>query len=857
MKNPTSRFRTRFRMSAPRLVGMLAVLLASLSVGSVFAMRTLVGGTPAGPMGVRVTLRGVPVDITYDAQGMAHITAPNELAGYAALGWISAEQRLWQLDELRRGASGTLAAVLGAGPGQSILQQDELFAVLDLPGAAQQHYAQLDPQQQALLAAYAAGVNAWASTHPLPLEFGDLHARFAPWQPWDAELIGMYLTTSLDLQVLQTKLTFGALAAAGGPDLATTLIPESTGPTMFDASGALNDPAALATAHMTGPSAGSVGSVGMAGTQTAAGHAPSIPLGTAANALADLPATHLGGSLRASNNLVISGRLSATGLPLLANDPHLQFEVPALLLPMELRVTGGPGAQHVAGFVVPGTPYFLIGHTDTIAWGVTFGQLDDLDLYVETTRTVEGQLQTRYADEWVPVEHRAVTILVAGGQPVTLMVQRTPHGPILNAALPALDASGLISIKQALSQSAWRADGFSALPLASDFPTFQAALAHISIGLNVLYADIHDTIGYQLTGLVPIRASAENVFAPVPGGDGQHEWTGYAPFSALPHVINPAAGFLLTANNAIVPDDYAPEGVPLYYSRYWDVSDRAARMTTLVLQLAQGGRHKLTLADIERIQRDTVGQEAQATAQLLVAAVGRTGLPAGDPMAAASLVALRAWDGDVSATSTGALVYEAWLAYLMRDTLSGVVGSGYSAYASSVFITTQLQVVRDLLAQPTPPFFVTPNARDVAVQQALAEADAAVRSALGHPPADATWGELHTMTYAHPLAASDPRFAIGTYPTDGDATTVNTGGWFLSQEPLLALPSDQLAAAGGLRAAFARDAIATARVIWDVADWSASPYVLSVGVSGTPGPHYADQAPLWRSGDYLTFPFTA
>lgn len=802
------------------------------------------------------------ITISYDTTGMPHIAASNEADGYAGLCWSEAHDRLFQLDELRRAAEGRLAEIFGAGPNNTVLGQDELFRTFGLVGIAQAKYAAADTTVQSDMSACARGINAFitfAEAHQsLPPEFADLGYSPEQWQPWQSELIATYFAASLDSSIYLAKLERAAIIGLAGPQVADALVPDPPdSPSMFDATGRLNPlNQFLATSQAVTPF---VAIPANAGSEQES----SIKLGTALHTIASFQsnwAIALLGGDRASNNFALDGTLTASGKPLLANDPHLQLATPSLLYLAQLTVSGRSGFNF-EGLTIPGSLLFVSGHNGSIAFGATFVNMDDTDLYSESIRETAAGEQALYQGQWVPMQEQQETIQVAGASPVTLTVRTTPHGPILNDALPSLDALGQLALKAAVDQSGWTIDGFFSLPKAQNWSQFRTALSQESIGLNFLFADTASTyghIGYQMAGLAPQR-SMDNTLVPVAGGDGTHEWSGYAAFSQLPSVYNPPSHLLETSNDRIVPSTYAPGGTPIYISRYFDLPWRSERAITLLLR---AGNH-LTATDLAHIQLDTQTTVGKTITADLTAALNRIGLPANDPDAASSLAALQSWDGNAGATSSGAAIYETLVAVLDRDLVTQVLGDGsYPTYTQNVFVTTQIQSVEALLASPSAPFFgaisaaQAPAARDQAVQTALAETDELLQSTLGANESAWSWGAIHTLTYNHPLAAADARFTIGSFPVGGDSETLDTGGWFM-ELGLLALPPDQFSQAGGMQAVFQQDAIATARVVWDMGDFDHSLGVVSTGESGNPAsPHWSDQAALWRAGQYNLLPYS-
>jgi penicillin amidase len=805
------------------------------------------------------------VTIFYDATGMPHILASSEPDGYTGLCWAEAHDRLFQLDELRRASLGRLTEIFGAGPDESVLLQDELFRSLGLAQLAQTKYAASSAAVQADLTACARGINAFITSaeaqHSLPLEFSDLGYSPDPWEAWQGELIATYFASALESNVYLAKIERAALLAQAGPAVANALLPDPPDtPSLFDRTGALNPLSQFLAANRSGDVFTLPAPLATPRAKTGEKRELLLaPLQHLAELQASTWANVLLGGDRASNNFAVDGFLTASGKPLLANDPHLQLATPSLFYLAQLTVRH---SFSVEGITIPGFPVFISGHTASLSFGATYSDIDEVDVYAETIRETASGEQVLSGGQWVPVQSHRETFQIVGAASVTLNIRTTPHGPILNDALPSLNALGTLALKAVVAQPAWTVDGFFALPKVTSWQGFRTALASESIGLNFLFADTrgrHGHIGYQMAGLAPQRQSMENTLVPVPGGDSAHEWVGYATFDQLPSVYNPPSHILETSNNRMVPSAYAPGGAPIYISRYYDLPWRSERATTLLLQ---AGNH-ITARDLARVQLDTQTTVGKPITADLIAALQRIGLPANDPDAAASLAQLRLWNGNASSNSLGATIYETLVAVLDRDVVTYLLGPGaYQAYTQGVFVTTQIQALQTLLEAPQAPFFgaatdaQAPAGRDQAVQAALQETDALLHTALGNDHTTWSWGRLHTLTYNHPLASVDPRFDIGTFPAIGDGETVNTGGWE-TRIGLLEVPPDQLAQVGGAQAVFAQDALATARVVWDMSNFDHSLGVLDTGESGDPTcRHWSDQAALWRSGQYNRLPYS-
>ncbi|WP_434047254.1 MULTISPECIES: penicillin acylase family protein [Sorangium] len=792
--------------------------------------------------------------IRVDNQGMSHVTAWDEKTGYAGLCYAMAQDRLFQMDVLRRSAQGRLAEIYGPGEADTFLNQDLLARAQNLPAFAAARYAAAAARTKQALQGCASGVNQYisrakASSSGLPLEFQTLGYQPDPWTPEDSVLAYIYVGVTFDTLTWFTKLERASVATIAGTEVSTTLIKEAPDDvSMFDAQGNLKPVSQFLVP--SGPSAPSATIV----------NPPPPPCLEGSRELAERLRRMAPAGGRASNAWAVDGRLTSTGKPLLATDPHFPHSTPSAVYVAQLKVHG---QYNVAGWMVPGFPGFISGHTDSIAWVPTYSLFDSVDLYVETLRGASGGGEEVLINgQWRPVTTRAETIRVKGQPDVQRTFRATPHGPVLNDGLDGLESIGTLALKSTAGQPEWKVDGYFEMPEATNWTKFRAAALKQSIGWNFIFADYagpYGHIGYQNSGLAPQRESPLNALYPVPGTGG-HEWTGYATNAELPSVYDPPSHVLVTANHRIVPRSYAPKGRPVHLANYWDMPWRAQRiMTRLTTATAP-----LTPQDMASIQLDTQTTIGLPLRDTYLAALGRVGLPADDPSAAAAVAALEQWDGNAAASSQGAAVYEMLTLILLRNTVRDVIGpEEYALFAPSVFLTNQLSGLMDVLENPRAPYFgatagVDPGAlRDQAIRTALGQADALLRDALGPDVSAWTWGGIHTLTYNHPLAGEDERFDIGTFPATGDVGTVNIGGWF-AKVGNLDLPPGDFEAGGGVRGALDQDSLSATRLVWNLSPLDGSLGVMSTGMSGDPRTsHYADHAEAWREGQIFPMPFSS
>jgi penicillin amidase len=832
---------------AGRRGGCLSSLVRTCLWLLVFAVVALSLGAGAGTIVVQRTLprtsgtltaAGLTAAVTVirDRWGVPHITAASEHDLVFAQGYVTAQDRLFQMELNRRVAEGRLAEIFGRGPEGSVLELDKLTRTLDLYAAAEAELAATDDTSRALLTAYADGVNAFLRDHRdrLPLEFTVLSFAPEPWRPVDTFAFGRVEALTLD-STWQTKYSRALLLGHGLSEATVNALYPAypkTNPTLLTALGT----AAPLEPTLPGQGGGIQGSVPgdtlSPVTRLAFARLAAAPPGTDA-----LVRTLLGGLTDAlgSNDWVVDGTRTASGKPLLANDPHLGISEPAIWYEVALR---GP-QEDVVGFSFPGTPGVIIGHNRDIAWGVTNVGADNADLYMETLDPAGHPGQYEYLGAWQPLITRHESVRVRGETaPITFTVRATQHGPLLNDAVSDLTGyTTPVTLKWTALQPGYQFSGFLQLDQANGWASFRAALQHISISQNFVYADTAGHIGYQMSGLLPIR-SAANETLPVAGDVADHEWQGYVPFEQMPSLYDPPTHVIATANNQIVPGAY-----PAYVASSWDAGFRASRIVDL---LAEAGG--LTAADFAALQNDVYSIPAETLAPLYAA----SGVAAGGDAAAAARI-LSGWDNRMTRASAAAAVYEVTTGMLARDLIEPVVGKHlYSIYRVNLESSNLQLAVMKLLAVPHAPFYGAATdaqavaARDGAVARALREAMTYLRATLGSDPAGWHWGTLHQAHFAHPLASATPLnlvFDIAPVERPGDSATVDVGG------------------AGGFSADpanYAQRTVPSMRQIIDLSNFDRSLWVIPAGQSGQPySPHYADLLPLWDQGRYEVMAYSA
>ena len=770
--------------------------------------------------------------VARDTMGVPHITAQTAHDVFFTQGYVTAQDRLFQMEFNRRVAGGRLASMFGPGTKNSLIAADEFLRTLGFYQSAQTELANLDPAVRTELQAYADGVNAFINTHQntLPLEFTILGIRPGPWTPLDSLAYGRVVSFSLD-NSWYIKYTRALIIAKAGTGVASALFPAypETNPTLLMG---VNTAAPVTASTESGLGAASTSSA--VASVTPAQRA--LYARTPDTLMAGAQVVHdLLGSLRdsiGSNDWVVDGSRTATHMPLLANDPHLGIMMPSIWY--EIALTGA--GLNVIGFSFPGDPGVVIGHNDHIAWGVTNVGADNSDLYQETLDSKGHPGQYLYKGQWLPLVTRQETVDVRGGKPVTFTVSSTIHGPIMNGVVSDVKSLPALALKWTALQPGYTFQGFFQLDYATNWQQFNAAVSNIWISQNFVYADTQGNIGYRMSGVLPIRPVA-NELGPVDGASGQFEWSGYVAQPDMPMLFNPPTHIIATANQQIVPLGY-----PEYVTNNWDQGYRARRIDDLLANATN-----LTVADFQRIQADVVSVPATQLTPRFIAAGEAAG---GDSAKAAAL--LQGWNGAMTRDSVAASVYEVTAGTLARETIEPVLGAKlYGIYQSNDDASGIYSVLISLISQPVAPFFGVQspanavNARDVAVAKALHDAYGQLVKTYGPDTSKWTWGTLHTATFAHPLASVTPLnliFGVAPVARPGDSVTVSQGGdGDFSADP----PS------------YAQHTVSSMRQIIDLSNFDNSLWVTTTGESGQPfSAHYQDLVPLWDQFKYQSMAFS-
>jgi penicillin amidase len=582
-----------------------------------------------------------PVTVTRDSHGVPTIEASSLNDLFFAQGYVTAQDRLWQMDVMRRFGSGELSEILG----EDLLKVDREQRVLGLRAATKKALDIANSRDRSFFEAYARGVNAYIATHghKLPIEFRILGYAPRPWLVEDSLVIANEMVKDLNYHYFFDALSREKILAKLGPELTADLYVNRSWhdrpPTAMRED--LNQPD-----NNAGDSDDEDNGDDSPDDSVTRGK---IPLGASEALPVENPE---GLPVDGSNDWVISGTHTVTGKPLLSNDMHLGHQMPNLWYEAHLQA----GTLDVAGVTLPGMPYVIVGHNQRVAWGFTNVGPTVTDVYVEN---FNGQGAYQTPNGWVQPEHRTEVIHVKAKPDVSVDVKITRHGPVITELVPG--ETRLLALRWTLY------DGlhipFFDVNAAQNWQEFRRAFSQLDApGQNVVYADVDGNIGYQTTGKIPIRAAGDGSLR-VSGADNAHEWTSYIPFEKLPSIYNPPSGIIGTANGRIAPDNY-----PNSISMEWEAPWRTAR----IYHVLESGR-QFSAADMLGLQTDIHSEADLFAAERFVYAVDHAAKPSARAKQAADL--MRSWDGRMQASSAAPTIAETSIRELRRLLLEPKLGS--------------------------------------------------------------------------------------------------------------------------------------------------------------------------------------
>lgn len=764
---------------------------------------------------------GGRVEILRDKNGIPHVYADSPRDLFFGQGFVHAQDRFFQMEFYKRIGAGRLSELFGKGT----LGQDRFIRTVGWRRIAEKEAEALPADVRALLQAYADGVNAYAlapqNRDKLGVEFKVLGLIGRQWQPepWsivDSIAWGKVMAWNLSGGGLSDELAVAALLDKGGRPLLDAVLP----PFPQDAPVILPD---FVAGGDGGPGAMAQGvDSGLSAAQALALMEANLAV---ANGLGMSQDSEIG-----SNNWVVHGSRTATGKPLLANDPHLGLQLPAIWYAngLHCRSVSAACPFDVTGVSFPAAPGVIIGHNARIAWGVTNLGPDVVDLVMERPNPGSPD-EFEYQGRFEPAEVIEEKITVAGSDPVTVRVRVTRNGPIISDVVDdARVKAQPVALRYTGNLVGSLFQSVVALNKAQNWAEFRDALRKWDIpAQNFVYADVDGNIGYQAPGRIPIRSAGDGT-QPVPGWTGEYEWKGFIDFDKLPMSFNPPRGYIVTANNAVVDKRYQPS-----LGTFFDYGYRAARITELI-----EAKDKLTADDMKAIQADVHATHADAVLPRL----GAIPQP-DDPLTARAWSTLRSWDRQYRPDSAGAAVFEVFWNQLALAVFADELGPDLAAARLGFGVETR-RAVQNVLGDGTARWWddVTTagvEARDAIIAKALRETAAVLRKRFGTDDvAQWRWGDLHQVTMRNQtlgtsgIAPVEALFNRGPKPVAGAGAAVNN------------------ISGGGSTFSVAHGP--SMRMVHDLSDLGRSWVMLSTGQSGHTGhPHYDDFIAPWIAVAYV------
>ena len=783
---------------------------------------------------------GDAVDVYRDHMGVAHIYASTMHDLFFAQGYVHAQERFWQMDFYRHVGEGRTAEMFGKGQ----VESDKFLATLGWRLTSEKEYEEFTPEFKTILSAYADGVNAYLKDHDgeaVSLEYALLKLlspdyEIERWKPvhtvaW-AKALAWDLRANLDEEIQRAILL-------------KTLMPEQVNE-LF--------PPYPADHPVIVNKIGD-GSSGSAPLQPAAFDIPDATL-AALQRNASLLHPLLGPLAEGvgSNSWAVSGKLTTTGKPLLANDPHLGIAMPSIWYQIGLhcRPKNEQCPFEVAGFSLAGAPGVLLGHNDHIAWGFTFAYEDVMDLFIEKVNP-ENPNQYEINGKWIDFETRTEQIDVVGGDPVEITIRATRHGPVISDVygplkdegdpedeefVPFKERAGIDLPERYVIALSWTAlstgntltkgnplEAVWGFNKAQNWEQFrQAASIFHTPGHNLLYADTEGNIGYQTGGDVPIRKKGDGTL-PVPGWNSEYDWIGIVPFEEMPYTLNPEENFIASANNKIVGDSYNH-----FLTADWDYGFRANRIVDLI----KSAPAKFDIAYFQKMQADAYDAGAAVYVPLLLSMETEFA----KPNEAIAFDLLKDWDFQARADSAAAAVYEAFWRNLLKNTFSDELPERYWPSGGDRWFEILRNIGADSAWWDDVSTTDTKETSDDILRKSFSDGVAELEELLGKDPAQWTWGGIHVSIFRNGtlgesgISLIEDLFNRGPFATSGCASIINATAWdSVDGYEVTTLPS--------------------MRAVYDFSDLNNSITVHTTGQSGHAyHPHYIDMAEMWANVEY-------
>jgi len=765
-----------------------------------------------------------PVSIVRDSFGIPHIYASDEHDLLLAFGYVQAQDRLWEMELVRRIATGTLSEVVGdqkidevLRPARTTLEADRISRVLGFKFIGEEGESKLiDRETRERLEAFCAGINEFIKQHEenLPLEFRILNFKPEPWRPAHVISVARFLSWGIsdnwDVELLRY-----AIMERAGMEKMWKILPKHKDPGPFIFPREVKDfrkqlrKASVDNKYFY--------------EQIVTGAIEILKKYQAFS-----PGSGIIPQPFASNNWVVSGKLSESGLPVLANDPHLPHTMPSVFYIVHLNSND----VDVYGVAFPGSPFVNIGHNMHIAWGATTTFADTQDIYIEKRAEddPDSYIYMGKKEKFLKRNEQVCVKTLFGRKCENMEVLMTRHGPVLNSIVPGLENSKFLFALRWTGYEKTEEDvAFLTLARAKNMEDFKFAMSKMgALVQNWVYADVEGNIGLSVSGLVPIRKNWDGTM-PVLGWTGEYEWEGFIPPEEMPQVFNPERGYMVSANNQCVPaDEY-----PYHFSYNYMSSDRAQRIEELL-----HSKDKFGVEDMKRIQLDDYLVRGKRFAGYFVSAWESSGKK--DRVIDEMVNYLKRWTYSTDIDSVAETIFEDSMRWTVINTLSDDIGEDlahlYLSYDvtiatfNSILENGGLEIFDDIRTPQK-------ETREDILVKSLFDAKEWLRKKLGKDLALWKWGRLHTLTFKHPLGIIwplDKWFNIGPYPHPGSRETVMAAFFFYGKEPYEVFIGPVL------------------RFVIDMADVNNAQIIIDTGESGLPfTEHYTDLNELWKLGKFI------
>ncbi len=750
-----------------------------------------------------------PVSIKWDQYGVPHITADNKHDLYFAVGYVHAQDRLWQMTLIQLAEEGRFAEFFG----KKMVPYDKFERTLGFWRMAKKLKAAMPDSEISVLQDYADGVNAYVrdNSNKLPIEFSLTGMKPIPWTVENSIAFERMLGWQLNV-CWWSKATYNYLAGKLDSTQMAQIYPTypDTAPTSLNRK----------ETHLISASL-----------------MPMVKQDFELRHLLNMDGTHVG-----SNAWVVDGSRTKSGFPMLAGDPHLGLKIPGDWYEVVLNLNG----RHVSGATHPGTPFVILGQNNFLAWSLTNIMADDTDFFVEQTdpndrgRYVADSLKTpKDSVIYKPFRIKRELIKVKDGNDVIMQTRFTDHGPVISDIYPDKKILGnkVIAMDWTGYDISDETGTFMKIDWAQSFEQFQAALKTFGVpGQNFMYADRTGNIAMFSVAKIPIRNYNPILFRK--GWDPSYNWKGFIPFKKLPHVINPKSGWIANANNKLVTNNY-----PYYISSFWEPPSRIENITAHLEDTS-----KVTVQDFMALQNSSYSVHARQDTKEILPILETDST---DTQIAKAITYLKNWDYKYNPSETAASIFDAFYLRFSRNTLQDEMGKDvYNDFTR--LENLPVRVMDRLLNTPQSSLFDNIHTEKVETKkdiviESMKQAVQFLTDSLGTESYKWQWENLHAITFNPPLlaeAAAAPKasdalklivkniLSRGPYPVKGDGLTVNNGqySWRNPYNMILG-PS--------------------IRRIVDFSNLNYTYSVLPTGESGNPlSKHYDDQINLWLKGNY-------